>query len=79
MKFICNDKTVKNKTVQGFKDFNSQFLATQVKEGEQLISMMTAITKTSDLMGNDIVELCTENENLKNKICSYDEKMFRIF
>ena len=36
--------------------------------------MMPAIEKAFDLMGDDIVELSTENETFKTKIGSYDEK-----
>ena len=36
--------------------------------------MMPAIKKASNLLDDDIAELPTENENLKNKIGSYDEK-----
>ena len=74
MQIISNDKTVRNNTVQDLKHFNSQFLATQAKKGEQIFSMMRAIKKAFDLMVNDIVELSTENDSLKNKIGSYDEK-----
>ena len=35
---------------------------------------MLAIKKSYKLMGDDIVELCTENDALKNKTGSYDEK-----
>ena len=35
---------------------------------------MLAIKEACDLMGDDTVELSTENEHLKNKIGSYDEK-----
>ena len=35
--------------------------------------MMPAIKKASDLMGDDVVDLSTENESLK-KISSYAEK-----
>ena len=35
---------------------------------------MPAIKKAYNLMGDDIVELSTENDALKNKIGSYDEK-----
>ena len=34
---------------------------------------MPAIGKAFDLMGDDIVELFTKNESLKNKRGSYDE------
>ena len=56
------------------KDFNSQSLATPAKKGEQFFSMILAIKKAFDLMGNDIVELSREDESLKNKISSYVEK-----
>ena len=56
------------------KDFSSQSLATPAKRGEQLFSMMLAIKKAFDLMGDDMVELSTEDESLKNKKGSYVEK-----
>ena len=71
---IPNDKTVRNDTVQDLKEFNSQSLATQAKKGDQLVSMMPAIKKAFNLLGDDIVELSTENDALKNKKGSYDEK-----
>ena len=74
MQIISNDKTVRNDTVQDLKEFNSQSLSTQAKKGEQLVSMMPAIKKAFNLLGDDIVELTTENDALKNKIGSYDEK-----
>ena len=69
------DKTVRNDTIQDLKKFNSQSLSTQAKKGEQLVSMMSAIKKAFNLMGDDIVELSTENDALKNKIGSYDKKL----
>ena len=36
--------------------------------------MMPAIKEAFDLMGGDIVDLSTENDALKSKIGSYDEK-----
>ena len=63
MQIISNDQTVRSDTVQDIKDFNSYSLATQYRKGEQLVSMMPAIKKAFDLMGDD-VELSTENESL---------------
>ena len=74
MQLSSNDKTVRNDTIQDLKDFNQQSLTTQAKKGEQLVSMMPAIKKAFNLLGDDIVELSTENDALKNKIGSYDEK-----
>ena len=74
MKFISNDKTVGSDTVQGLKEFNSQTLSTQAKKGGQLVSMMPAIKKAFNLMGDEKVELSTENDALKNNIGSNDEK-----
>ena len=56
------------------KDFNQQSLSTRAKKGEQLVSMMPAIKEAFTLMGNDIVDLSTENDALKEKIGEYDEK-----
>ena len=67
MQFISNDKTVRNDTIQDLKEFNSQPLSTQAKKGEQLVSLMPAIKKAFNLMGDDIVELSTENDSLKIK------------
>ena len=74
LQIISTDKTVRSNTVQGLKDFNTQSLATKAKKGKNLVSMMPAIKKAFDLMGDDIVELSTESESLENKIGSYDEK-----
>ena len=74
MQIMSNDKTVRSNTVQYLKDFNSQSLATQVKKRVQLVSMMPAPKKAFDLLCDEIVQLSKENESLKNKIGSYDEK-----
>ena len=74
MKIISNDITVRNDTTQDLKDFNQQSLTTQVKKGEQLVSLMPANKKVFNLMGDDIVELSVENESLKSQIGEYDEK-----
>ena len=74
IQLISNDKTVRNDTVQDLKEFNQQSLTTQAKKGEQLVSMMPAIKKAFNLLGDDIIELHTENEALKNQIGDYDQK-----
>ena len=38
---------------------------------------MPSIKKAFNLLGDDIVELSTENESLKNKIGSYDENWLK--
>ena len=68
MQIISNDKIVRNISVQDLKDFNLQSLATRAKKGEQLVSMMPAIKKDFDLMGDDVAELSTEREFFDNKI-----------
>ena len=79
MEINSNDKTVRNDTVQYLKEFNQQSVTTQAKKGEQIVSMMPAIRKAFNLMGEDIVELFAENDALKNKIGSYDEKWLEEF
>ena len=74
MQIISNDKTVKNDIVQDLKVFKQHSLTTQAKKGEQLVSMMPAIKKAFNLLGDDIVELSVENESLKNQIGDYYEK-----
>ena len=74
IQIISTDKSVRNDTIQDLKDFNQQSLTKQAKKGEQLVSMMPAIIKAFNLLGDDIVDLSTENDALKNKIGSYDEK-----
>ena len=73
MQIISYGQTIGSETVQDLKDFNSQSLSTQAKEGEQLVSMLPAIKKAFNLLGDDIKNLRTENASLKNKIGSYDE------
>ena len=74
IQLISNDKTVRNDTVQDLKEFNQQSLTTQAKKGEQPVSMTPVIKKAFNLMGEDIIELHTENEALKNRIGDYDQK-----
>ena len=75
MQIISNGKTVRSNTVKDLNEFNDQSLATQAKKREQLVSMMPAVRKAFDLMGDDIVELSTENDVLKNQIGEYDQKL----
>ena len=74
MQIFSTDKTVRNDSIQDLKYFNNQSLSTRAKKGEQLVSMMPAIKKAFNLLGDDIVELSTEKDALKSKIGSYDEK-----
>ena len=78
MQIISNDKTVRNDTIQDLKEFSSQSLSTQVKKGEQLVSMMPAIKKAFNLMGDDIVELSTESDALRSKRGYYDENWLQV-
>ena len=73
-KLVQNDKYVRDDTILELKEFNNQSLATQAKQGEQLVSMMPAIKKAFNLMGDDIIELDAENKTLKNKIGQYDKE-----
>ena len=74
MQLISTDQTVRDDTIQDLKEFNSQSLSTRSKKGEQLVSMMPAIKKAFNLLGDDIVDLSTENDALKEKIGDYDER-----
>ena len=65
---IANDKTVRSDIVQVFKAINNHSPATQAKKGEQLVSMTPAFKKVFNLMGDDIVELPTENDALKKRL-----------
>ena len=65
MQIISSVKTFRNDTIEDLKDFNSQSLSTRAKKGEQLVSKMPAIKKAFTLLGDDIVELFTENDALK--------------
>ena len=71
---ISNDKTVRNDTKQDLKEYNSQSLATQAKKGEQRGGLMSAFKKAFNLLGDDKIDLSTENDALKNKIGDYDEE-----
>ena len=66
IQIISNDQTVGRDTIQELKEYNSQPLKTQFKEGEQLVSMMPSFKEAFDLMGDDIVEVSTENESSRN-------------
>ena len=74
IQLISTDQSVRNDTIEDLKDFNSQSLSTRATKGEQLVSMMPAIKKAFNLLGDGIVDLSTENDTLKEKIGDYDEK-----
>ena len=74
MQLISSDQTVRKDTIEDLKEFISQSLTTQAKKREELVSMMPAFKKAFDLLGDDVVDLSTENDALKNKIGDYDEK-----
>ena len=74
IQLISTDQTVRDNTIQDLKDFNQQSLSTQAKKGEQLTSMMLAIKKAFNLLGDDIIDLSVENVALKNQIGDYDQK-----
>ena len=74
MQISSTNQKVRNNTVQDLKDFNQQSLSTQAKKGEQLTSMMPAIKKTFNVLGDDIIEISVENDALKNQIGDYDQK-----
>ena len=76
MQLISSDQTVRNNTIENLKEFGSQSLTTQAKKGEQLVSLMPAIKKAFNLLGDGIVDLSTENDALKNQIGEYDQKLF---
>ena len=74
MQIISSDQTVRNDTIEDLKEFNSKSLSTKAKRGEELVRMMPAIKKAFNLLGDDIVDLSTENDALKNQIGDYDQK-----
>ena len=74
MQIISYDQTVRNDTIEDLKEFKSQSLSTESKRREELVSMMPAIKKAFNLLGDDIVDLSTENDALKNQIGDYDQK-----
>ena len=74
MQLGSSDQSVRNDTIQNLKDFNQQSLSTKAKKGKQLVSLMPAIKKAFNLLGDDIIELSVENDALKNQIGDYDQK-----
>ena len=77
MQIGSTNQKVRKNTIQDLKDFNQQSLSTRAKKGEQLVSMMPAIKEAFTLLGNDIVDLSTENDALKEEIGDYDDKWLR--
>ena len=54
------------------KNLTVNLLQHKLKTGEQLVSMMPGIKKDFSFLGDDIIELSTENDALKNKMGSCD-------
>ena len=76
LQLISTDQTIRHNTMEDLKDFNQQSSSTQAKKGEQLTAMMPAIKKAFNVLGDNIIELSTENDVLKNQIGEYDQKWF---
>ena len=74
MQVISFDQSKRCDTIEDLKELSSQSSATQAKKGEQFVSMMLAIKKAFDLLRDDIADLSTKSESLKNKIGFCDEK-----
>ena len=70
MQSISDDKTVRSNTVRDLIYFNSRFLVTQAKKGEQKVSMMPAVENVFYLRRNDIVETSTENVKKKQVLAT---------
>ena len=73
MQVISKNKTLGIITVQVLKVFNSLFVPTQAKKGEQLNSTMHSVKKTLGLLGDEIDKKSTENESLLTKKSSYNK------
>ena len=69
---ISIDKTISSIRILN-KKINSHSLA-QHKLNERLVSMVTSITKSIDLLAIEILEFSTENEALKGRIREYDKE-----
>ena len=52
LQLVSTDQTVRIDTIQDLKDFNQQSLTTQAKQAEQIVSMMPAIKKAFNLLGD---------------------------
>ena len=55
MQILPIDKTVRSDTIQDLKEINNQSLTTEAKKGEQLVSMLPAINKAFNVMGDVII------------------------
>ena len=77
MQISSSDQTVRNDTIEDLKKVNQQSLTIQAKKGEQLVSVMPAIKKAFNLLGDDIIELTVENDVLKTQIGNYDQKWLK--
>ena len=62
LQIISIDKTVRSDIIQDLKEFNNQSSKTQAKKSEELVSLMHAIKKAFDMVGDDIVQSPTEND-----------------
>ena len=68
------DKIITEGTLRELKDYKSQSFLTQSKRGEALAAMLLASEKQFNIMGNEIIELHTEENVIKNTIGDFDRK-----
>src|SRR5207247_2122558 len=77
IQLVKTNNEVRNEIINDLKEFNNQTLVTQAKKGEELVAMMPAVKKAFNMMADDIFELSTENDLLKDKIGEYDEEWLK--
>ena len=73
MQITSSDKTVRRYHTR-FKRIQLSIFNDSMQNGRTAVSMMPAIKKAFNLLGNDIVELSVENDSLKNQIGEYNEQ-----
>ena len=73
IQLATNDEIIREETIRDLKDYNSKSLLTQSKRGENLVAMLSANKKKIQyLLGDEIIELGTRNNILKNKVSECD-------
>ena len=72
-----NDKTKMKETIGNLKEFKFKSLLSEAKRRKGLVAKLPANKKQPNLLGDEIMDLETGNEILKNKRGDFDHKWFR--
>ena len=68
LQILKENKNVRQEGIQAVNEFRKENLSNQAKQGEKLVAIMPGVKAAFEMMTDEIYELGTENDQLKEFI-----------